>query len=154
MKKDVRKNTSLFIYGRKPIEEALLADPRNIKMVYMKESIKDTEVSELKKHLSKYKIIITKVPENRLVRLVGDVNTQGFVAELKEFKKEQREHQIEYINTGKLNQEKQVKLQNDYNKLIQNEDIKKLLETEIRLDIILADMQKIIAEGIKEIIDF
>ncbi len=73
---------------------------------------------------------------------------------LKTFKNEQRQHQIEYINTGKINEEKQLKLQKDYNKLIQNEDIKKLLESEIRLDVLLADMQKIIADGIKEIIEF
>lgn len=82
----MKKNNSLYIYGRKPIEEALLADPKNFKMVYIRESVKDTDIVEFKKQLSRHKIITTKVPDNRLVKLVGDVNTQGFVAELKEFK--------------------------------------------------------------------
>jgi 23S rRNA (guanosine2251-2'-O)-methyltransferase len=82
----MKKDTSLFIYGRKPIEEALLANPRNVKIVYVKDSVKDSEVTELRKNLSRHKITLTKVPENKLIKLVGDVNTQGFVAELKEFK--------------------------------------------------------------------
>jgi 23S rRNA (guanosine2251-2'-O)-methyltransferase len=82
----MKKDTSLYIYGRKPIEEAILANPKNVKIVYVKDSVKDSEVTELRKYLSRYKITLTKVPENKLVKLVGDVNTQGFVAELKEFK--------------------------------------------------------------------
>lgn len=82
----MKKDTSLFIYGRKPIEEALLADPKNVKMVYVKDSVKEGEVMEVRKFLSRYKIPLTKVPENKLIALVGDVKTQGFVAELKEFK--------------------------------------------------------------------
>jgi 23S rRNA (guanosine2251-2'-O)-methyltransferase len=82
----MKKDTSLYIYGRKPIEEALLADPKNVKMVYFKESIKEGDLIEIRKFLSKHKIPISKVPENKLISLVGDVNTQGFVAELKAFK--------------------------------------------------------------------
>jgi cell fate (sporulation/competence/biofilm development) regulator YlbF (YheA/YmcA/DUF963 family) len=73
---------------------------------------------------------------------------------LKDFKEKQREHQMEYINTGKINEEKQKELQNLYSILIQNEAARKILECEIRLDVLLADMQKIIADGIKEIIEF
>ena len=82
----MKKDTSLYIYGRKPIEEALLADPKNIKMVYVKETVAESEINHVRDALRKFKITLTKVPENKLVSLVGDVNTQGFVAELKEFK--------------------------------------------------------------------
>lgn len=82
----MKKDTSLYIYGRKPIEEALLADAKNVKMVYFKDSIKEGDLIEIRKFLSKNKIPISKVPENKLISLVGDVNTQGFVAELKTFK--------------------------------------------------------------------
>ena len=81
----MKKQTSLYIYGRKPIEEALLVNPKNVKMMYVKETVKDSDIEEVRKYLSKYKIPLTRVPENKLVSLVGDVNTQGFVAELKEF---------------------------------------------------------------------
>lgn len=82
----MKKDTSLYIYGRKPIEEALLTDPKNVKTLYVKESVKEGDVSIIRPYLAKYKIPLTRVPENKLESLVGDVNTQGFVAELREFK--------------------------------------------------------------------
>ncbi len=82
----MKEKSGLYIYGRKPIEEALLADPKNVKIVYVKDSVKEGDMEEVRKYLQKNKITLTKVPENKLVALVGDVNTQGFVAELKEFK--------------------------------------------------------------------
>lgn len=73
---------------------------------------------------------------------------------LKDFKDKQKSHQMEYINTGKMNEDSQKELQNLYSIVIQNENSRKLLECEMRLDILLADMQKIMAEGIKDIIEF
>lgn len=81
-----KKSVGLYIFGRKPIEEALLTDPKNVKMVYVKESVKEGDLTEVRKYLTRHKIPLTKVPENKLVALVGDIKTQGFVAELKEFK--------------------------------------------------------------------
>lgn len=75
-------------------------------------------------------------------------------AMLKDFKDKQKTHQIEYMNTGKINEDSQKELQNLYSIIIQNEESRKLLECEMKLDILLADMQKIIGEGIKEIIEF
>ncbi|MDD2627397.1 MAG: YlbF family regulator [Clostridia bacterium] len=74
--------------------------------------------------------------------------------ELKEFKKAQQEAQLSYINTGEMKEEIQKELENKYSILIQKEEVRKFFEAEIKLDVILADMQKIIAEGIKEMIDF
>lgn len=73
---------------------------------------------------------------------------------VKDFKEKQQAHQIEYMNTGKMNEDKQKELQNLYSILIKNESAKSLFECEIRLDVLLADMQKIVAEGIKDIIEF
>ncbi|MEG1989892.1 MAG: YlbF family regulator [Clostridia bacterium] len=73
---------------------------------------------------------------------------------LKDFKEKQRLHQMEYINTGKMNEDTQKELENLYSIVIQNEESRKLLECEMRLDILLADMQKIMAEGIKDILEF
>ena len=75
-------------------------------------------------------------------------------AMLKDFKEKQKTHQIEYISTNKINEESQKELQNLYSILIQTEEVRKLLECEMRLDILLADMQKIVAEGINEIVEF
>lgn len=73
---------------------------------------------------------------------------------LKDFKEKQQKHQFEYINTGKLNEENQASLENLYSIIIQNEDMRKMLECEMKINVLLADMQKIVGEGIKEIIEF
>ena len=73
---------------------------------------------------------------------------------LKEFKQKQQAHQMEFINTGKLSDEAQKELENLYSLLIQNNDVRKFLEYEMKLDIYLADMQKIIGEGIKDLLEF
>lgn len=89
------------------------------------------------------------------MQLKGDiVKDEKAYSMLKDFKTKQKAHQIEYINTGKMNENSQKELQNLYSILIQNEQARKLLECEMRLDILLADMQKIVGEGIKEIVEF
>lgn len=82
------------------------------------------------------------------------VNDEKTYAMLKDFKTKQQSHQMEYMNTGKMNDESRKELENLYSIIIQNEQARKLLECEMRLDILLADMQKILAEGVKEIIEF
>lgn len=83
--------------------------------------------------------------------IVKDEKTYSIV---KDFKEKQRGYQMEYINTGKMNEDSKNELENLYSIIIQNEQARKLLESEMRLDILLADMQKIVAEGIKEIVEF
>ena len=61
---------------------------------------------------------------------------------LKDFKEKQTKHQIEYMNTGKVDETKNSELQNLYSILIQDEQTRKLFENEMRLNILLADMQK------------
>ena len=48
----------------------------------------------------------------------------------------------------------QKELENTYSLLIQSDKARSFLEAEIRLNVLLADMQKIIGEGIKEIVEF
>ncbi len=73
---------------------------------------------------------------------------------LKEFKEKQQLHQMEFINTGDMKKEHKDELENLYSILIQSEEIRKFLELEMKLDIYLADMQKAIGEGIKEMLEF
>ena len=75
-------------------------------------------------------------------------------AKLKEFKDKQQTHQLEFINTGNLSEAHKSELENLYSILIQNEDVRKFLEYEMKLDIYLADMQKAIGDGIKEMLEF
>ena len=68
----------------------------------------------------------------------------------------------EYINlknsikqdNGKLEEEHKKELENLYSILIHDEDIRKFLEYEMKLDVYLADMQKLIGEGINELLEF
>lgn len=72
---------------------------------------------------------------------------------LKDFKAKQREAQMIYMQTGKPEEEKQKELENLYSILIHDENIRKMFECEMKLDVMLADMQKIVAEGIKDVIE-
>ena len=53
---------------------------------------------------------------------------------LKDFKEKQREAQMIYINTGKPNEDMQKVLENLYSILIQDENIRKMFECEMKLD--------------------
>ncbi len=73
---------------------------------------------------------------------------------LKDFKEKQKEHQMMYISGKEIAKEQQDEMQNLYSILIQNEKIRKLLESEMKIDVMLADMQKIMGDAIKEIVEF
>ena len=75
-------------------------------------------------------------------------------SKLKEFKEKQAKQQVEYMTKGNADEATQKELENLYSILVQKEDIRKLLENEMRLNIMLADMQKIMGETVKEIVEF
>ena len=80
-------------------------------------------------------------------------NTKNYEM-LKDFKQKQQQQQIAYMNTGKIDEKEKKALENIYSILIQNEDSRKILECEMRIDVMLADMQKIVGEGIKDILEY
>lgn len=73
---------------------------------------------------------------------------------LKDFKEKQKKYQIEYIDGKEQNEEALTQMQNLYSIVIQNEISRKLLENEMKINVMLADMQKIIGDALKDIIDF
>ena len=73
---------------------------------------------------------------------------------LKDFKDKQMKTQMDYINTGKANEETQKELENLYSILIQIDSIRMFFEAEIRLNVMLADMNKIVGEGVQDIVEF
>lgn len=73
---------------------------------------------------------------------------------LKEFKEKQAKQQIEYMQNGKVDESTQKELENLYSVLIKNDDVRTLLEQEMKLNIMLADMQKAMGNAIKEIVEF
>ena len=73
---------------------------------------------------------------------------------VKDFKEKQRGHQVKYLSGQDVSKEEQENMQNLYSILIQDEKVRKLLESEMKIDVFLADMQKIMGEAIKEIVEF
>ena len=73
---------------------------------------------------------------------------------LKNFKEKQKKYQLEYIDGKEHNKEVLEEMQNLYSIVIQNETSRKLLENEMKINVMLADMQKIIGDALKDIIDF
>ena len=73
---------------------------------------------------------------------------------LKDFKEKQKKYQLEYIDGKEQNKEVLEEMQNLYSIVIQNETSRKLLENEMKINVMLADMQKIVGDDLKDIIDF
>ena len=73
---------------------------------------------------------------------------------LKDFKERQKNYQMEYIGGKEQSKEKLDEMQNLYSIVIQSETSRKLLENEMKINVMLADMQKIIGDALKDIVDF
>lgn len=68
-----------------------------------------------------------------------------------EFEKIRYEAQLIAMQTGKQDEEKYKKMQDLYVELIEIEDAKKYFEAETKFNIMIADVNKIIGEAIKDI---
>ena len=73
---------------------------------------------------------------------------------LKEFKEKQTAQQVSYMEKGKVDENSQKELENLYSIIVKNDDIRSLLEQEMKLNIMLADVQKALGEAVKELVDF
>ena len=68
------------------------------------------------------------------------------------FENARYEAQIVAIQTGKDDEQKMKNVQELYGELIQNEEASKYFDAEIRFNVLIADVNKIIGESIKEVI--
>ena len=73
---------------------------------------------------------------------------------VKDFKEKQQELQIKHINGKQMTDEEKLIMENLYSIIIQDEKARMLLENEMKLNVMLADMQKIVGDGIKELVEF
>ena len=71
---------------------------------------------------------------------------------LKEFEQLRYETQVAAMQGQEIDEEKTKKLQQKYSKLIEDEEIKKYFETEIKFNVMMADVNKILAEAVKDVI--
>lgn len=70
---------------------------------------------------------------------------------LVDFEKMRYEVQMEMMQTGKNDEEKYKKMQNLYAELIENNEAKSFFEAETKFNILIADVNKIIGEAIKDV---
>ncbi len=71
--------------------------------------------------------------------------------EIEEFDKLRYEIQLEMMQTGNADENKNKQLQNKYAELVENLDAKKFLEAETKFNILIADVNKIIGEAIRDV---
>lgn len=76
--------------------------------------------------------------------------------ELKEkldaFEKQRYEVQIEAISEGKKDVEKATNMQKLYAELITNDTMKQYFDAELKFNVMLADVNKIVAEAVEDVI--
>lgn len=73
-------------------------------------------------------------------------------AKIEEFEKIRYEAQVLAIKKGEGDSEKIQKLQELYTILIDNKDIKEYFDLEVKFNVMVADVNKIIAEAIKDVL--
>ena len=73
-------------------------------------------------------------------------------AKIEEFEHVRYDAQVLSIKSGENDKEKIRKLQELYNILIENKDIKEYFDLEVKFNLMIADVNKIIAEAIKDLL--
>lgn len=73
-------------------------------------------------------------------------------AKVEEFEKVRYDVQVLSIKSGDNDQEKIKKLQELYEILVQNKEIKEYFDLEVKFNVMIADVNKIIAEAIQDVL--
>ena len=76
---------------------------------------------------------------------------QELKKKISEFEMIRYDAQLTAMQTGKNDEEKMKKMQELYAELIENPDAKKFFEAETKFNIVIADINKIIGEAIKDV---
>ena len=71
---------------------------------------------------------------------------------IQEFEEVRYDAQITAMQTGKNDEEKTKKMQQLYIELIENEEAQKFIEAETKFNIVFADVNKIIGDAIKDVL--
>lgn len=94
-------NTSIYIYGRNPITEALINEAERVEKIFVRDSLHDSQLSQIFDLASQFHIPISHVPGSKLYDLVGKVNDQGVVALMSEVQYEDFGQWLDSIDTSK-----------------------------------------------------
>lgn len=72
--------------------------------------------------------------------------------EISKFEALRYEVQISQMQTGKADEEKMKQIQEIYARIIEIDEIKKYFDAELKFNVLLADVNKIIGESIKDLV--
>ena len=72
---------------------------------------------------------------------------------IQEFEKARYEEQIATMQTGKQDEEKMKKVQDLYVELMENEEARKYFDTELKFNVLIGDINKIIAEAVRDVME-
>ena len=71
--------------------------------------------------------------------------------EISKFEQLRYEVQINQMQTGNVDEEKMNQIQDIYSKIIEIDEIKKYFDAELKFNVLLADVNKIIGDAVKEL---
>ena len=71
---------------------------------------------------------------------------------LDEFEKARYDQQLEMLQTGKQDNEKMKRVQEIYAELIEQDEAKKYFDAELKFNVLIGDVNRIIAESVKDLI--
>lgn len=74
-------------------------------------------------------------------------------SKIEEFEKIRYEVQLLSVQENKQDETKMAKLQELYQILVENEDVKTFFDKEVAFNVMLADVNKIIAESVKDVLN-
>lgn len=79
-------------------------------------------------------------------------SVEGLKSQIDEFEKIRYEEQVLALQGEKQSEEKMKKLQELYQILVKNPEVKDYFDKEVRFNVMMADVNKIIGEAIKEVL--
>lgn len=86
----------------------------------------------------------------KMAKQALNLNTE-LKTKMEEFEKLRYETQLIAMQTGKTDEEKFKKVQEIYAELIENEEAKRYFDAETKFNIVIADVNRIIGEAIKDV---
>jgi len=87
-------------------------------------------------------------------RIKEEINSNSELKEkIKEFEKNRYQVQMMAMQTGEPNEEMYKKIQEDYTELVKNEIVMKYFDAELKFNVLLADVNKIIGESVRDVIE-
>lgn len=72
--------------------------------------------------------------------------------EISKFEQLRYEVQINQMQTGKADEEKMKQIQEIYARIVEIDEIKKYFDAELKFNVLLADVNKIIGEAVKDLV--